>query len=290
MSVARPLRCGLRAALVLCGAVCVLGTPGTRAARAGDVVVTSPGIGCRSAAALAALTMHGGDSRTHRADPSPSDLQTAREGGCRDLVPGQRLSVLRAFRNTAIVIADRQRDGGYGVLVVPSIDLRPAGLQAADRPAAAPVDPAGGASVGHDPQALSEAMGLPLRQVADRYPAIRCYQTSCDFRAGDTPQPLCPAAARCTNLELFLGGGGVVVGFSADLGPDDWRHSLERTIAAFGQPRHSANRADGTIRMRTDSLGWTVAGLEIDYLLYSGRDSFGHGINKHTILVTPAEN
>ena len=42
--------------------------------------------------------------------------------------------------------------------------------------------------------------------------------------------------------------------------------------------------------MRTDSLGWTVAGLEIDYLLYSGRDSFGHGINKHTILVTPAEN
>ncbi len=122
-------------------------------AEAEEAVVSKPGIMCSSSEALAILTLHGGNSRTHREKPEAVDLDVARRGGCQDLQIGQRLSVLERFQNTAIVVqpagpwlatADR--------FVVPLIDLtlaRPDGgvrvPDAAETPAdTLPASPEGG--------------------------------------------------------------------------------------------------------------------------------------------------
>ena len=101
---------------------CVLFCP---FARAEEAVVAAPGIMCSSSEALAILTLHGGNSRTHREKPDAADLELASRGGCQDLQVGERLSVLERFRNTAIVV---QAAGGWpagnGRFVAPLIDLR----------------------------------------------------------------------------------------------------------------------------------------------------------------------
>ena len=73
-------------------------------AEAEEAVVAKPGIMCSSSEALAILTLHGGNSRTHREKPEARDLDVASRGGCQDLQIGERLSVLERFRNTAIVV------------------------------------------------------------------------------------------------------------------------------------------------------------------------------------------
>ena len=94
-------------------------------AEAEEAVVAAPGIMCGSADALAVLTLHGGNSRTHREKPEATDLELARRGGCQDLQIGERLSVLKRFRNTAIVVP---ASGSWPAIsdrfVAPLIDLR----------------------------------------------------------------------------------------------------------------------------------------------------------------------
>ena len=73
-------------------------------AEAEEAIVAKPGIMCSSSEALATLTLHSGNSRTHREKPEARDLDLASRGGCQDLQIGERLSVLERFRNTAIVV------------------------------------------------------------------------------------------------------------------------------------------------------------------------------------------
>ncbi len=79
---------------------------------------------CSSSEALAVLTLHGGNSRTHRETPEAPDLDLARRGGCQDLQIGQKLNVLERFQNTAIVV---QAAGPWSTtasrFVAPLIDL-----------------------------------------------------------------------------------------------------------------------------------------------------------------------
>jgi hypothetical protein len=93
------------------------------AAQAEDLVATRPGVMCHSAAALAKLTLPGGDSRTHLPNPSAADQKLAESGGCSDILLGQHVTVLQAFHNTSIV---RDRVAGNATLVVPNIDFEPA--------------------------------------------------------------------------------------------------------------------------------------------------------------------
>ncbi len=94
-------------------------------AEAEEAVVAAPGIMCSSADALAALTLHGGNSRTHREKPEAMDLDLARQGGCQDLQIGERLSVLERFRNTAVVVpAAGSWPATSDRFVAPLIDLR----------------------------------------------------------------------------------------------------------------------------------------------------------------------
>ena len=119
-------------------------------AEAEEAVVAAPGIMCSSADALAALTLHGGNSRTHREKPEAMDLDVARRGGCQDLQIGERLSVLERFRNTAVVVpAAGSWPAGNGRFVAPLIDLRLVptgeGVQVPDA-AEAPADVSSGRS------------------------------------------------------------------------------------------------------------------------------------------------
>ena len=93
-------------------------------AEAEEAVVAKPGIMCSSSEALAILTLHGGNSRTHREKPEARDLDLASRGGCRDLQIGERLSVLERFRNTAIVVpAPGSSTAMADRFVAPLIDL-----------------------------------------------------------------------------------------------------------------------------------------------------------------------
>ena len=111
--------------LRLLAAAMILASSGP-AAWAETRIVAKPGIMCKASAALATLTLPGGDSRTHRPFPKARDLAVAKSGGCRDLEIGERLSLLEAFRNTAIVVpGGTPPDTPHATFVVPTIDLAP---------------------------------------------------------------------------------------------------------------------------------------------------------------------
>ena len=90
-------------------------------AAAKTVTVTKPGIMCRDARALAILTRHGGDSRTHLDKPTGADLYVVQQGGCVDLQVGTTLDVEQEFYNTAITSGDVR-------YTVPRIDLSDANM------------------------------------------------------------------------------------------------------------------------------------------------------------------
>jgi hypothetical protein len=93
------------------------------AAQAEDLVATRPGLMCQSTAALARLTLPGGDSRTHLPHPAAADQQLADTGGCYDLWLGERVTVIEAFHNTSIVVTGTE-DPTHRV--IPNIDFEPA--------------------------------------------------------------------------------------------------------------------------------------------------------------------
>ncbi len=88
---------------------------------ADDLVAVRPGVLCASAAALASLTLPGGDSRTHVPSPRPQDLATARRGGCNDVVLGHLVEVRAAHRNSSVVTSP----GSSDPLFAPNVDFQP---------------------------------------------------------------------------------------------------------------------------------------------------------------------
>ena len=101
----------------------VLAAASLSAAQAEDLVATRPGLMCQSTAALARLTLPGGDSRTHLPHPTAADQQLAATGGCYDLWLGERVTVIKAFHNTSIVNTGTEDTTSR---VVPNIDFEPA--------------------------------------------------------------------------------------------------------------------------------------------------------------------
>ncbi len=89
-------------------------------ALADELVATKPGVMCASAQALAELTLPSGDSRTHAPNPAAADVALAAAGGCVDIKPGTRATVLEAYRNTTVATVDGVR------LTIPNADFQPA--------------------------------------------------------------------------------------------------------------------------------------------------------------------
>lgn len=98
----------------------------TRQARADTLVAIRPGVMCVSREALARLTLHSGDSRTHLPSPKAEDLGLAASGGCIDIPLGAGVKVQKAFRNTSVVTYAGAGAPPDGSMVVPNIDFGPA--------------------------------------------------------------------------------------------------------------------------------------------------------------------
>ena len=89
-------------------------------ALADELVATKPGVMCASAEALARLTLPNGDSRTHAPNPAAADVALAAAGGCVDIKPGARATVLETYRNTTVATVDGAK------LTIPNADFQPA--------------------------------------------------------------------------------------------------------------------------------------------------------------------
>jgi len=92
------------------------------AAWAEDITAQKPGLMCVSAAALARLTLPGGDSRTHRFGASGAESTIARQGGCVNIVLGSKATVLQQRLNTSIVSYPAGA-ANSSIYVVPNIDF-----------------------------------------------------------------------------------------------------------------------------------------------------------------------
>lgn len=95
------------------------------AAAAAELTADQPGVMCASAAALAQLTLPGGDSRTHRPGASPAELTAAQQGGCVDIPHGLSVTVLQHHQNTSVV-SYADQTGALHTMVVPNADFRDA--------------------------------------------------------------------------------------------------------------------------------------------------------------------
>lgn len=85
-------------------------------AAAETFVAVRPGLMCRSAEALAQLTLP---------DGSPRDLARARASFCLPLPDGARLQVRSSQRNTSVVLYDAHDGTGPRPFIIPNIDVRP---------------------------------------------------------------------------------------------------------------------------------------------------------------------
>lgn len=104
--------------------IALLITALTSEARAGDMVAMKPGLLCASPAALATLTLPDGSSRA--ANPRfvrSGDTMLKVRGGCVDIPPGLRVTVLEAFKRTATVMADPGDGHGRRRFTIPLVDF-----------------------------------------------------------------------------------------------------------------------------------------------------------------------
>ncbi len=112
----------------------MVGTVGATGAAAAKVMVaTRPGTMCTWSKPLADLTLPDGSSRAAKGPNADAAARDSALGGCQDITPGMRVTVLETFRNTSIVTYDGDSRHGYGVFIVPNIDFR-------DADAAAPAE------------------------------------------------------------------------------------------------------------------------------------------------------
>lgn len=132
-----------------------------RPALAADMVATRPGVMCVSADALAKLTLPDGSSRSAVPRPRPEDLRTKAGGGCIDIPPRARVTVLEAFRMTSSVTFDPGDGGGRRAFTVANVDFAPVG-----DPASAP-SPASPAAASPAAAVLASSARLGVSVVAD---------------------------------------------------------------------------------------------------------------------------
>jgi hypothetical protein len=112
------------------------------AASSQTLTAVRPGLMCMSAEALAALTRPDGSSR---ASDGASFAAIKLRGGCFDLVPGDKVSVVQARHNTALVHFDGRFGGAEGTYLIANVDFaldsgNAADVTAALRPPPAPAD------------------------------------------------------------------------------------------------------------------------------------------------------
>lgn len=193
-----------------------------------DHVVVKPGIMCRSSAALAILTLPGGDSRTHRLPPRDRDLTTAGKGGCQDLRIGQFLNVVKMFRNTAIVtlVVDKPWEGPPAFYIAPTIDLAPASGRQSE-----PTTPPSQVPRFRRDESMSEMIltsligqdedvfikAHPEGDCSDPQPGVE----SCVYQA--VGQGKCPVAFRCSNA-IYEFHHGRMTSFQTGLSLErDWK-------------------------------------------------------------------
>ncbi len=198
-------------------------------ASANDIVVSKPGVMCNSSQALAKLTLPGGDSRTHQGPTPQSYLDIAVAGGCRDLQIGQRLTVVKSFKNTVVVsLGDDGEGHGSRNLVAPLIDF--------DQVATA--SRAGNASSVPDP-IMDVPIGINQADFVRIHGAGNCVDSADGGRqcyySGKTKSN-CPAEFSCyATIYEFV--HGVLVAFHTQLvSESDWVQLYRLTLATFGSP------------------------------------------------------
>ena len=197
---------------------------------------------CNSSQALARLTLPGGDSRTHRPGASQRYLDVASNGNCRDLQIGQRLTMLKAFKNTVVVSLGHQEAGdGSNVLVAPLIDFDLVHAPAAGTALISPdqatgTDPAAGPAA--DP-IMDVPIGMREADFIRMHGEGKCVGSSdggeeCYYSGANKAN--CPADLSCyATIYEFLHGR--LVAFHTQLvSGSDWIQLYRLTLATFGSP------------------------------------------------------
>jgi len=90
------------------------------------LVATRPGAMCTWSKPLADLTLPDGSSRAAKGPNADAAIRDSALGGCQEITPGMRVTVLETFRNTSIVTYDGDSRRGYGVFIIPNIDFKDA--------------------------------------------------------------------------------------------------------------------------------------------------------------------
>jgi hypothetical protein len=234
-----------------------------------DLIVIKPGIMCRSRAALAALTIHGGDSRTHRNPPSAQDLTVARIGGCQDLSIGQTLRVVKAFRNTLEVVdpGGNPDQASSGILVAPSIDLGPVSRQPVSAAEAAPQDEQDEPEEPEQAQeddpmsdvALNALIGTDEGSFLRMHPGGMCVQNgpgreTCAYNAGSYStgnQADCPFMYACTNA-IYGFHDGRLTSYQVGLHFEyEWKRAYNAALAHYGRSISVSNATGASAFFRT---------------------------------------
>ena len=198
---------------------------------------------CNSSEALARLTLPGGDSRTHRPGASQRILDIADRGSCRDLRIGEKLVVLKAFRNTVIVSPEREQPGsGSNVLVAPLIDFdivppTPAEGTAPIRPDQAGENAAAAGTI-RDP-IMDVPIGMRRADFIQTHGSGKCVDSTdggeeCYYSG--TNKADCPAELSCyATIYEFLRGR--LVAFHTQLTSEsDWVQLYRLSLSTFGPP------------------------------------------------------
>lgn len=213
-------------------AIVILVAVACSGARAETHIVTRPGILCRSSAALAALTLPGGDSRTHRQPQKGWELPMAEKGGCQDLRIGQRLDVVKAFRNTAIVtLDDGPEEAPPAFYVAPVIDLAPV--------------PEG---------ALTSLLGQDEDVFIKAHPDGECSHPQpgvdrCVYHAVDPES--CPVASRCSSA-IYEFHAGRMVSFQTSLSRgEDWKVAYRQAQGRYPVLRRARTTAGESTFFKT---------------------------------------
>ncbi len=89
---------------------------------AATLLPTRPGEMCKSAAALAKLTLPDGSSRAELENPRPQDTAIEMAGGCVEIMSGMTVTLLTARKNTSIVLY-KEGSGPTAQYVAPNIDF-----------------------------------------------------------------------------------------------------------------------------------------------------------------------
>ena len=196
---------------------------------ADDIVVSKPGIMCNSSQALSRLTLPGGDSRTHQEPTLQKYLDIATAGGCRDLQIGQRLGVVKSFRNT-VIVSLKDEGGGHGssTLVAPLIDFD----QAATMPHA------GDASLAPDP-IMDVPIGMGLADFVRIHGVGSCVDSAdggkeCYYSG--KMKSNCPAEFSCYATIYEFVHGALVAFHTQLISESDWVQLYRLTLATFGSP------------------------------------------------------